>query len=139
MNFLSLVSFWVFLCQASFVSRSLPSGNSLLPLSPFAKNLKNKLRISLFRGPVFDSGLQRYALFSNFQIFIQNFSIFIFLRQSVKELNFLYLHPFFRTGLQRQALFLNLQIFFQTFFNFFFMPQSFLRTSGLYSRPHLKW
>ena len=37
---------------------------------------------TLFRGPVFRTGLQRYALFFNFQIFLQNFSIFIFLRQS---------------------------------------------------------
>ena len=125
-----LVSFWVFLCQASFVSRSLPSGNSLLPLSPFAKNLKNKLRIFPLARPVFESGLQRYALFSNFQIFIQNFSIFIFLRQSVKELNFLYSHPFFERGCKGRHYFLISKSFFKNFSIYFFLPQFFNELSA---------
>ena len=36
--------------------------------------------------PFFRTGLQRYALFLNLQIFLQKFLNFIFLRQSFKEL-----------------------------------------------------
>ena len=57
-----------------------------------------------FLMPVFRTGMQRYALFLNFQTFSQKFFDF-FKRQSFKELI-----PFSK-GLQRYYFFLNLQIY----------------------------
>ena len=83
-------------------------------LAPSVK-LQKSTSIFPFQEPVFESGLQRYALFLNFQIFFQKFFNFIFLRQSVKELHFLYSCPFFERGCKGRHYFLISKSFFKIF------------------------
>jgi hypothetical protein len=73
-------------------------------------------------------GLQRYALFFNLQIFLQNFqknfAAIKSQRQSSKELP-AFTATRFSKGVQRYTLFFNLQTFQQQFLTFFdvFMPK----------------
>ena len=96
-----------------------------LPACAFCGNLKNQLRSFLFRNPFFERGCKGTHYFLISKSFFKNFSIFIFLRQSVKELHFLYSYPFFERGCKGRHYFLISKSFFKNFSTFFFMPQSF--------------
>ena len=98
---------------------SFPSGLRLLRKS------QKSTSIIPFQEPVFWTGLQRYALFFNFQIFIQNFSIYFSCASLSKELSILHFRPFFERGCKGRHYFLISKSFFKNFSIYFFMPQSF--------------
>ena len=69
------------------LSGFLSSVGHYLKVTPSLLNrLPRKTSKTNFVCSLFHSGLQRYALFLNLQIFLQKFLNFIFLRQSFKEL-----------------------------------------------------
>ena len=92
------VSFWVFSVR----------------LAPSVKTSKINFDF-LFQGPVFIRGCKGTHYFLISKSFFKNFSIFIFLRQSVKELHFLYSCPFFERGCKGRHYFLISKSFFKIF------------------------
>jgi hypothetical protein len=77
-------------------------------------------RFFFSRAP-FQLGVQRYALFFNFQIFSQKFFIFHLQRQSFQELLTLAGHPFFKWECKGSAFFLTSKLFFEKFHLFAFL------------------
>ena len=73
---------------------------------------------TLSRGPVFRTGLQRYALFFNFQIFLQKFFNFHFSASVLVRTLSLAGHPFFK-GSAKVRLFYLLPNFFAPFWHLF--------------------
>ena len=99
------------------------------PACAFRENSKNQLRYLLFRNPFLNRGCKGTHYFLISKSFFKNFSIFIFLRQPVKELHFLYSRPFFERGCKGRHYFLISKSFFSRFFNFFSSCLSLLKNS----------
>ena len=88
------------------------------PACAFRENSKNQLRYLLFRNPFLNRGCKGTHYFLISKSFFKNFSIFIFLRQSVKELHLLYSCPFFERGCKGRHYFLISKSFFKNFSTF---------------------
>ena len=73
--------------------------------------------------PVFRTGLQRYALFLNFQIFLQKFLKLFFLRQSFVELS-AFLAARFSNGSAKVRIKIKLPNFYLLFVRLFWKEKS---------------